>query len=293
MAVKRVVSVGFWTDSKVIDFSPEDRYFMLYLLTNPHTTLLGVYELNPKVCAFELGYSVEAVKVLLDRFENKYGLIKRSGNEIAIKNFLRYSVNKGGKPIEDCLRREIENVKDKSLVQFVKMAVIEDKRINASVKTVLDEFVYAELVEVTQVLPAEVPNPLEMPVTEFEPKEAKPSKEQEAEKKPKAEKKAYADDVHLTLAEYNNLIDRLGSKQAADECIEILSNYKGATGKKYKSDYKAILNWVVDKYRERHKTPTRAQPGTQNDPVSAAAKVKALLAARQQRSESNANGYSS
>lgn len=283
MAVKRVVSVGFWTDSKVIDFSPEDRYFMLYLLTNPHTTLLGVYELNPKVCAFELGYSVEAVKVLLDRFENKYGLIKRSGNEIAIKNFLRYSVNKGGKPIEDCLKREIENVKDKSLVQFVKTAVIEDKRINASVKTVLDEFVYAEPVEVTQVLPAEVPNPLEMPVTEFEPKEAKPSKEQEAEKKPKAEKKAYADDVHLTLAEYNNLIDRLGSKQAADECIEILSNYKGANGKKYKSDYKAILNWVIDKWRERHRAEQRGQPQLKNDPVRAAAMVKAMLAEQERR----------
>lgn len=290
MAVKRVVSVGFWTDSKVIDFSPEDRYFMLYLLTNPHTTLLGVYELNPKVCAFELGYSVEAVKVLLDRFENKYGLIKRSGNEIAIKNFLRYSVNKGGKPIEDCLRREIENVKDKSLVQFVKTAVIGDKRINASVKTVLDEFVYVETVEVTQVLPAEVPNPLEMPVTEFEPKEAKPSKEQETEKKTKAVKKAYADDVHLTQAEYNNLVERVGSKQAADECIEILSNYKGATGKKYKSDYKAILNWVIDKWRERHRAEQRGQPQLKNDPVRAAAMVKAMLA-EQERRRQNADGY--
>lgn len=290
MAVKRVVSVGFWTDSKVIDFSPEDRYFMLYLLTNPHTTLLGVYELNPKVCAFELGYSVEAVKVLLDRFENKYGLIKRSGNEIAIKNFLRYSVNKGGKPIEDCLRREIENVKDKSLVQFVKTAVIGDKRINASVKTVLDEFVYAETVEVTQVLPAEVPNPLEMPVTEFEPKEAKPSKEQETEKKTKAVKKAYADDVHLTPAEYNSLVERVGSKQAADECIEILSNYKGATGKKYKSDYKAILNWVIDKWRERHRAEQRGQPQLKNDPVRAAAMVKAMLA-EQERRRQNADGY--
>lgn len=290
MAVKRVVSVGFWTDSKVIDFSPEDRYFMLYLLTNPHTTLLGVYELNPKVCAFELGYSVEAVKVLLDRFENKYGLIKRSGNEIAIKNFLRYSVNKGGKPIEDCLRREIENVKDKSLVQFVKTAVIGDKRINASVKTVLDEFVYAETVEVTQVFPAEVPNPLEMPVTEFEPKEAKPSKEQETEKKTKAVKKAYADDVHLTQAEYNSLVERVGSKQAADECIEILSNYKGATGKKYKSDYKAILNWVIDKWRERHRAEQRGQPQLKNDPVRAAAMVKAMLA-EQERRRQNADGY--
>ena len=32
--------------------------------------------------------------------------------------------------------------------------------------------------------------------------------------------------------------------------IQILDNYKGANGKKYKSDYRAILNWVVDKYNE-------------------------------------------
>lgn len=107
------------------------------------------------------------------------------------------------------------------------------------------------------------------------------------------EKIKYADDVLLTETEYSALIARLGGKQAADECIEILSNYKGATGKTYKSDYKAILNWVVDKYHEKHKTPMRAQAGAQNDPVRAAAAVKALLAARQQRSESNANGYGS
>lgn len=30
-----------------------------------------------------------------------------------------------------------------------------------------------------------------------------------------------------------------------ERLIEILDNYKGATGKTYKSDYRAILNWVV------------------------------------------------
>ena len=32
--------------------------------------------------------------------------------------------------------------------------------------------------------------------------------------------------------------------------IEILDNYKGAKGKRYKSDYRAILTWVVDRYNE-------------------------------------------
>ena len=95
MAIKRVVNTEFWIDDKVVDlFSPEDKYFMLYLLTNPHTTQLGIYKLNAKVAAFELGYSVEAVKTLLERFENKYGLIRYSNEtqEVAVKNYLKHSL---------------------------------------------------------------------------------------------------------------------------------------------------------------------------------------------------------
>ena len=112
----------------------------------------------------------------------------------------------------------------------------------------------------------------------------------EETKKPSLQKKTYADDVRLTEAEYSALVEKLGSKEAADECIEILSNYKGANGKRYKSDYKAILNWVIDKYRERHKTAQRGQPAVQNDPLKAAAAVKAMLEARRKY---NANGYGS
>lgn len=122
MSVKRVVDTEFWNDSKVSDlFSAEDKYFMLYLLTNPHTTQLGIYELSISKAANELGYSKDVVKVLLDRFENKYGLIKYNEitNEIAIKNFLRHSIVKGGKPVMDCLLKEEKKIKDKSLLNYV------------------------------------------------------------------------------------------------------------------------------------------------------------------------------
>lgn len=120
--IKRIVSTGFWQDDKVVnDFSPEDKYFMLYLLTNPHTTQLGIYSFNVKTAAFEMGYSNESVMVLLDRFETKYGIILRSKttSEIAIKNYLRYSVIKGGKPVLDLLNSEVRSVKDKSLLRFI------------------------------------------------------------------------------------------------------------------------------------------------------------------------------
>ena len=52
MGVKRVIDVSFWTDDKVVEhFSPEDKYFMLYILTNPHTTQLGIYPLSTKMAA--------------------------------------------------------------------------------------------------------------------------------------------------------------------------------------------------------------------------------------------------
>lgn len=142
MAIKRIVDTHFWNDDKVIDlFSPEDKLFMLYLLTNPHTTQLGVYPINKKHMAFELGYSIETISVLLDRFQNQYKIIKYSEKtkEIAIKNYLKHSIIKGGKPVEDCLLKEIAQVKDKSLLQFVYDHISNCDTLNDTVKKILDK----------------------------------------------------------------------------------------------------------------------------------------------------------
>lgn len=121
MATKRIVSTSFWTDRKVDTFSPEDKYFMLYLLTNPHTTQLGIYEFSIKHAAFELGYSTETVIALLDRFKNRYKIIMYSDEygEIAIKNYLKHSIVKGGKPVLDCLKKELGEVKSREMIKFV------------------------------------------------------------------------------------------------------------------------------------------------------------------------------
>ena len=122
MGIKRIVDTEFWTDDKVmVEFSPEDRLFMLYLLTNPHTTQLGVYKILPKQMAFELGYSSDTINVLLDRFETKYNMIRYSKEtgEIAVKNYLKYSIVKGGKPVLDLLTREANRVKDRALIAYI------------------------------------------------------------------------------------------------------------------------------------------------------------------------------
>ena len=142
MGIKRIVDTSFWTDGKVDDFSPEDKYFMLYLLTNPFSTQLGIYEISIKQVAFQLGYSTDAVKVLLDRFENKYGIIIYSPdtNEIAIKNFLCHSVVKGGKPVEDCIEREMRMVKNRQLIQVVFEHVFKKTGLNQTVSKIINQY---------------------------------------------------------------------------------------------------------------------------------------------------------
>ena len=142
MGIKRVVDTSFWTDGKVDEFSPEDKYFMLYLLTNPFSTQLGIYEISIKQAAFQMGYSVEAVKVLIDRFQSKYGVIlfSESTNEIAIKNFLRHSIIKGGAPVRDCLVKEIKKVKNRALLASVFAHVKQYDGVNETVANIIAEY---------------------------------------------------------------------------------------------------------------------------------------------------------
>ena len=142
MGIKRIVDTSFWTDGKVDDFSPEDKYFMLYLLTNPFSTQLGIYEISIKQVAFQMGYSMDSVKVLIERFENKYGMIIFSPktNEIAIKNFLRHSIIKGGAPVRDCLIKEMKGVKNKELIARVFAHIKGCEKLNETVKNIIAEY---------------------------------------------------------------------------------------------------------------------------------------------------------
>jgi hypothetical protein len=64
---------------------------------------------------------------------------------------------------------------------------------------------------------------------------------------------AYAEFVSMTNDEYSSLVAKLGNEQDARRCIDVLDNYKGSSGKKYKSDYRAILTWVIPKLTEESK----------------------------------------
>lgn len=142
MGIKRIVDTSFWTDGKVDEFSPEDKYFMLYLMTSPFTTQLGIYGISVKQIAFQLGYSMDSVRVLLDRFESKYDIIiySKETSEIAIKNYLRHSIVKGGFPVRDCLIKEMAKVKNKDLIAQVFAHIKFREDLNKTVAEIIAEY---------------------------------------------------------------------------------------------------------------------------------------------------------
>jgi len=77
-------------------------------------------------------------------------------------------------------------------------------------------------------------------------------------------KKHFAEFVSMTNAEYEKLVSTYG-KDFANQCIVVLDNYKGANGKKYKSDYRAILNWVIDRVKQDNSKNIKPNKGKLDD----------------------------
>lgn len=121
MAVYRTVYLSFWTDAKVDDdFTPEDKYFYLYLLTNPHTNICGCYQIGEKQFSRETGYNSETISRLISRFENVHDVIRYDPEtkEILILNWHKYNWTKS-EDLRNNVRKVAENIKSDAFKEYV------------------------------------------------------------------------------------------------------------------------------------------------------------------------------
>ena len=115
MAIFRNIEMSFWTDTKVVDdFTPEDKYFYLYLLTNPHTNLAGCYEVSFKQISDETGYNKDTIERLLIRFSEVHNVIKycKSTKEVYLINWCKHNWTKSSK-LDKPLLEQINSIKCK------------------------------------------------------------------------------------------------------------------------------------------------------------------------------------
>jgi hypothetical protein len=79
-------------------------------------------------------------------------------------------------------------------------------------------------------------------------------KETKTKKIKTIDKIQHAEFVSLKEDEYQKLIAEHGEEKVK-QMIQVLDNYKGAKGVNYKSDYRAILNWVVERVGQASNKP--------------------------------------
>ncbi|WP_199768267.1 replication protein [Lysinibacillus sp. YS11] len=120
MAKYRHVHTTFWDDGFVLDLTPEEKYFYLYLMTNSNTTQCGIYELPYRVIEMHTGYNRETVQKLLQRFF-EYGKINYNEltKEIMLTNWAKYNFINSPK-VKKCIEKELLAVKH---IPFVKSYV--------------------------------------------------------------------------------------------------------------------------------------------------------------------------
>lgn len=224
MAIFRNVHVTFWTDSKIVDdFSPEDKYFYIYLLSNPHTNLCGCYEISMKQMSDELGYNKETIEKLIDRFHKTHKVLdySKETKEMLLYNWSKYNWTKSPK-FQTALLKEIPKVKCPIFADYLNSVLNGD--------TVSIPYEYG--IDTTDTVTDTDTDTDSITITDTEFGKAK-----------KNAKHKYG--------EYNNVLltddelDKLKSEFSDwSDRIERLSSYVASTGKSYKSHYATIRNWA-------------------------------------------------
>ena len=238
MALYRNVQMTFWTDSKVVDdFTPEDRYFYLYLITNPHTNLAGCYEVSTRQMANETGYSKETIERLIARFISVHGVIKYSSDtkEVLLLNWHRYSWTKSDR-FRVALIKDINTVKDSAFKEYL-------MQLYGGADTVSIPYSYG--MDTTVTVTDTVTDTVSVSDTDSD----KENKNTKNIKNPKKEYGEYKK-VKLTDEEFKRLVNDFGSAKT-EEAINFLDGYIVDKNYKSKEHYIAIRRWVIDAVNEQ------------------------------------------
>ena len=119
---KRLIDTELWNNEEIIEnFTAEDKYFWLYLLTSPHNNICGVFKNSPALIARDMGLHKDTIVNLLYRFEKVHNLIfvDKETNEILILNWYKWNWTRS----EDLMRtinKQMNEIKSKEILELLK-----------------------------------------------------------------------------------------------------------------------------------------------------------------------------
>ena len=120
---KRLIDTELWNNEQIVeDFTSDDKYFWLYLLTNPHGSICGVMKYAPAIMGRDMGLHKDTIENLVYRFENNYKLIvvDKETKELLILNWYKWNWS-----TSDKLLQSVFNSKETIKSEYIKNLVQE------------------------------------------------------------------------------------------------------------------------------------------------------------------------
>lgn len=116
----RTIDTNFWTDIKVSDdLTSNERYFFLYLLTNPATNLIGCYELSFRKASIDTGLTTDDVKAALNKLiELNIAKYDSDTKEVLVVNWLKHNLTDSPK-MRAGVSKQLLNIKSKELYSYI------------------------------------------------------------------------------------------------------------------------------------------------------------------------------
>ena len=134
----RTVDTSTWTDPKVKSLSPPGKLLFLYLFTNQHSHVSGIYYLPPNTISLETGLSSKRVEQTLDTLYN-LGLagFDTQNSVIWVKNMFFYQGK--GERNQIAAAKQLESLHNSHLIkEFLEHYPIVKGFISERVKQTLD-----------------------------------------------------------------------------------------------------------------------------------------------------------
>ena len=228
----RQIYTSFWTDPKIEEeFTPEDKYFYLYLLTNPYTNIAGCYEIGYKQLARGTGYNEDTVKRLIDRLKNMHKVIdyNEENKEVLILNWHKYNWSRS----DNLLTGVAAAVKDIKTPEFARYL----KDLTEGL-----ERVYRGSIDTVQTT-------VTVTVSDTDTEKSKDIKHK------------YGEYQHVMLTDAN--MEKLKEMFPDDlnDRIRALDEYIEETGKSYKNHFITITRWAKKDKNESEQPNNRTKGG--------------------------------
>ncbi len=227
MAVYRQIYMTFWTDRKIDeDFTPEDRYIYLYLLTNSHTSISGCYEIGYKQISRECGYDEEKVKRIVSILKEKHKVIDYDDDnrEVLLVNWHKYNWCNSPK-LYVGVQKNLKTIKSERFKEYLSSLIARG----------------------TDTVSIGYQNPMDTSVSASDTDTDISSDAGTDNASGKKNKYGEYKHVLLTDEEYQKLKNEFPD---TDDAITFLDEYIEMKGTQYKSHYLALRKWVFDAIEE-------------------------------------------